>query len=164
MTIEREPDGRTLAIIRTLLLALLTLGMLGTAADLLLLQHYEDFWQTPPLVLISVALVLLALIWTGASRGALVTFACLMSLFIMSGIAGILLHYSGNLEFQREIDPAQHGWPLFMAVMRAKAPPALAPAVMIQLGLLGLLYVYRHPALTSAAPPTRAPLSKEPRR
>jgi len=162
MTIEREPEGRTLATVRMLLLTLLTLGMLGTAADLLLLQHYEDFWQTPPLVLISVGLILLAFIWTGGSRGVLVTFSCLMSLFILSGIAGVLLHYSGNLEFQREIDPTQHGWPLFMTVMRAKAPPALAPAGMIQLGLLGLLYVYRHPALTSAASSTRAPLSKEP--
>ena len=31
--------------------------------------------------------------------------------------------------------------------MTAKAPPALAPAGMIQMGLLGLLYTYRHPAL-----------------
>jgi hypothetical protein len=31
--------------------------------------------------------------------------------------------------------------------MTAKAPPALAPAGLIQLGLLGLLYTYRHPAL-----------------
>jgi hypothetical protein len=35
--------------------------------------------------------------------------------------------------------------------MKAKAPPALAPASMIQLGLLGLLYTYRHPSLRSTA-------------
>jgi hypothetical protein len=29
----------------------------------------------------------------------------------------------------------------------SKAPPALAPAAMIQMGLLGLLYTYKHPAL-----------------
>jgi len=29
--------------------------------------------------------------------------------------------------------------------MTAKTPPALAPGAMIQLGLLGLVYTYRHP-------------------
>jgi hypothetical protein len=59
----------------------------------------------------------------------------------------MLLHYGGNSEFQREVDPAIGGWSLVVKVMTAKAPPALAPAGLIQLGLLGLLYTYRHPAL-----------------
>jgi hypothetical protein len=36
---------------------------------------------------------------------------------------------------------------LFVKVVTAKAPPALAPGVMVQLGLLGLVYTYKHPAL-----------------
>jgi hypothetical protein len=35
----------------------------------------------------------------------------------------------------------------------AKAPPALAPAVMAQLGFLGLLYTYRHPEFDSGVEP-----------
>ena len=31
--------------------------------------------------------------------------------------------------------------------MRAKAPPVLASGIMVQFGLLGLVYAYRHPAL-----------------
>lgn len=146
-----EPGNRTLTTVRRLLLAIVTIGMAGTIADLLLLDHYEDVWQALPLVLLSAGLILVALIWTDPGRTTVRAFAALMILFILSGLAGFALHYNGNLEFQREIDPTQHGWTLFMAVMRAKAPPALAPGGMIQLGLIGLLGVYRHPALVSSS-------------
>ncbi len=63
------------------------------------------------------------------------------------GIIGITLHYQANAEFQREIDPALGGLALFWKVVEATAPPALAPGVMVQLGLLGLVYTYKHPAL-----------------
>jgi hypothetical protein len=36
---------------------------------------------------------------------------------------------------------------LFSTVMTAKAPPAMAPGAMVQLGLIGLVYCYRHPAI-----------------
>jgi hypothetical protein len=160
MALESDAESRTLATVRRLLLGILTIGMLGTAADLLLLKHYEDIWQAPPLVLISAGLILLALMWTDPGARTLRMFAGLMGLFILSGFAGLMLHYNGNLEFQREIDPTQSGWTLFMAVMRAKAPPALAPAAMIQLGLIGLLCTYRHPALLRAGRSTY-PLPQE---
>jgi hypothetical protein len=133
--------------IRRLLLALLILLLAGTAVDLLLLDHYEEAWQLLPLALIAVALVIAA--WTAATGGAAAVAALriTMLLFIPTGLLGILMHYNGSREFQTEIDPALAGWALFFKVVRAKAPPALAPAVMVQMGLLGLLYTYRHPAL-----------------
>ena len=39
------------------------------------------------------------------------------------------------------------GMALFWAAIGAKAPPLLAPGSMVQLGLLGLAYTYKHPAL-----------------
>lgn len=155
-----ESGNRTLTIVRRLLLGILTIGMVGTIADLLLLKHYEDVWQAPPLVLLSAGLIVLALMWTDPGRTTVRTFAALMGLFILSGLAGLALHYNGNLEFQREIDPTQSGWPLFMAVIRAKAPPALAPAAMIQLGLIGLLSIYRHPALNRSLPSSTRPIQE----
>jgi hypothetical protein len=65
----------------------------------------------------------------------------------------VFLHYQGNVEFQMEIDPTQHGSELFWKVMRAKAPPALAPGLMAQLGLLGLIYAFRHPSAGDRADP-----------
>ena len=139
------------ATMRRLLLVILTLGMLGTAADLLLLDHFEDVWQLPPLLMI--VLALLVITWLAVSGRPVAVLALRVSMiaFVVVGCAGILLHYRGNSEFQREIDPALAGWDLVVKVMTAKAPPALAPASMIQLGLLGLLYTYRHPAVTDGA-------------
>jgi hypothetical protein len=73
-----------------------------------------------------------------------------MAFFIGSGFIGMGLHYMGNNEFQLEMDPGLHGWTLFVKAITSKAPPALAPAAMIQMGLLGLLYTYKHPALGDA--------------
>ena len=65
-----------------------------------------------------------------------------MMSFLVAGVLGVALHFSGAAEFQREIDPAIGAWDLIKKVMRAKAPPVLAPGVMLQLGLIGLVYAY----------------------
>jgi hypothetical protein len=87
-------------------------------------------------------------VWARESAGAVTALRVVMVLAVATGLVGILLHYSGNREFQLEMDPALHGWALFVKIVTAKAPPALAPASMVQMGLLGLLITYRHPALT----------------
>jgi hypothetical protein len=78
-----------------------------------------------------------------------------MVLCIVGGAIGILLHYHGAKEFQLEVDPSLRGVALFWKVMRAKAPPALAPAALIGLGVLGLTYAFRHPASYSDADESR---------
>ena len=152
--IERTDAQETPLVgrLRRLLLAILAIGMTGTAADLLLIEHYEETWQAPPLVLIGVALVLVAALWLKAGRLGVTLLRVVMLLFIVAGALGVVMHYNGSSEFQREIDPGLSGWPLFVKVVTAKAPPALAPGVMVQFGLLGLLYTYRHPALMHQAP------------
>ena len=65
-------------------------------------------------------------------------------------MVGVVLHFRGNMSFQLDMDPAMAGWDLFSKVMHAKAPPALAPGAMVQLGLLGLIYTFRHPAIEPA--------------
>jgi hypothetical protein len=149
-----SPDGAILRRLRRLVLVILTIGMAGTALDLLLLEHYEDVWQIPPLLIIALGLAVVGWVWTAGSGIAVMAMRIVMVLAIAGGLAGIGLHYYGNREFQLEIDPGLQGWALVTKVMTAKAPPALAPAVMIQLGLLGLIYTYRHPALET---PSREP-------
>jgi hypothetical protein len=135
---------------RTFVLVILLVGLLGTGAELLLLEHDESAAQRIPLVLIGVSLGLL--VWCRARPGPSVVrlIRITMVLLAASGAVGVVLHYQGNVEFQREVDPDAAGLELFWKVMRAKAPPALAPGVMVQLGLLGLLYSFKHPALGGA--------------
>ena len=132
--------------IRRALLALLVVFMLGTGLDLMLLDHHEGVWQMIPLALVAAGLVVSA--WTlGGGANAITAMRILMVLFVAAGFLGIALHYLGNREFQLEMDPALAGWALFAKIVTSKAPPALAPASMVMMGLLGLIYTYQHPAL-----------------
>ena len=126
------------------------MGLVGTEAELLLLEHDESAAQLIPLVLIGASLVLLLWCLIRPARAVVRLLQVTMLLMVASGAAGVVLHYRGNVEFQREINPAIAGFELFWKVVHAKAPPALAPGLMAQLGLLGLLYAFRHPALGGA--------------
>ncbi len=127
---------------------MLVAGMLGTGTELLFQEHFEEPSQLIPLVLIGVALS--ATLWHVWRRGpgSLRILQITMVFFIAAGLLGMYLHYGANVEFQREVDPSLGGLDLFWKAMAAKAPPALAPGSMAQLGLIGLAYTYRHPAIS----------------
>ncbi|HEU4344404.1 MAG TPA: hypothetical protein VFU31_22835 [Candidatus Binatia bacterium] len=131
---------------RPLILAVLFLGLFGTGAELLLLEHTGSLWELIPVALIGLALVILT--WNAITQhpASVRALQGIMGLFLFAGVAGIALHYQSSMEFKLETNAALSGWALFWAVMSAKTPPALAPGAMIQLGLLGLVYTYRHPS------------------
>ncbi|HXW05906.1 MAG TPA: hypothetical protein VD833_11785 [Vicinamibacterales bacterium] len=142
-----EPPA--LATVRRILLVTLILGVAGNAVELLLLGHFEDWAQRVPLVLSAVLLV--ALIWLGATRGPLPMRALqgVLVLSAMSGGLGVLLHYRGSMEFELEMYPSLAGFELFREAMTG-ATPALAPGTMLLFALIGLAYTYRHPRLQAA--------------
>jgi len=135
--------------LRRSLLALVLLGLTGLTSELLLLGHYESSPQLLPFAAIVLAFGSLG--WHGMAPGAhsIRAVRAVMALLVVVGLVGVVLHFRGNMEFQLDIDPAQPTWTLFKHVMRAKAPPALAPGAMAQLGLLGLVYTWRHPSAGS---------------
>ena len=136
------PSTPTLAVIRRLLAAILLIGMTGTATELLLLAHDEDAIQLIPLALLGVGILALGWQTIAPSRASVSVFQVVMCLFLLAGAAGVFFHYKANTEFQLEGDPSLKGMPLLWKVLEAKVPPALAPGVMAQLGLLGLAYTY----------------------
>jgi hypothetical protein len=133
----------TLPRLRSLLAAVLLLGLLGSGVELLLLEHYEDAKQLVPLVAIAAALGALAWERVAPGRGSRRTLQAALAGLVVCGLAGVALHMRGNAEFQRDMNPALSGWPLWWKTLRAKAPPALAPGILAQLGLLGLVYAAR---------------------
>jgi hypothetical protein len=137
--------------LRRILLAIFLLGLLGTATELVLLEHFEDRLQLIPLILL--ALGLAAVIWHVIHRGraSVRVLQVLMILFVIGGLTGLVLHYRGSMEFQLEVNPALSGLELFLKAIKAKAPPALGPGAMIHLGLVGLAYAYCY--TVSGAPP-----------
>ena len=132
--------------LRTLLLITLLVSIAGTLLELLLLEHFEDAWQWAPIALLGASLLTLA--WHALERGptSLNVLRGLMVLCIASGFVGLLLHYKGNVEFELEMYPDLSGWKLFKDSMMG-ATPALAPGAMLQIGLVGLAWTFRHPAL-----------------
>jgi hypothetical protein len=132
---------------RRILLGIFLMGVAGISAELLLLGHDEDFYQLIPLVLAAGAVVSLGVLLLAPSGTTVRAFRAVMAFFILSGVLGAVLHFQVNLEFQLEMDPSLRGMALLQKAIRAKAPPALAPGAMIQLGLLGLAYTFRHPAV-----------------
>lgn len=143
-----------LPAVRRIILALLLLGLLGTGTELILLGHFENSRQLIPLALIAMGLVVLAWHVVDRGRASVRALRFTMILLVMGGLAGLVFHYRGNTEFQLEVNPSLRGLELFLKVMRAKAPPALAPGAMIHLGLLGLVNAYWHPALASPSSDT----------
>jgi len=133
--------------LRRLILLLLTFGLVALFGELIALGHYEDWKQFIPLTMIGVTL--LAVVWHAASGKApsVRALQIVFVLLIVTGATGIILHYRSNVEFQLEVSPGLVGWALIKKALNAKAPPALAPGVMAQLGVLGLIYTFRHPAL-----------------
>jgi len=148
-------ESHLLFLIRRFILALFALGLAGISVELIALRHYEDSWQLVPLFLLGFALAIV--VWHLVERGAAPILALRMiaGFFVIAGVTGIILHYRANLEFQLDMDSSQHGWPLFLKVIHAQAPPALAPGAMAQLGLLGWLYTFRHPAISREGSVTR---------
>lgn len=137
--------------LRLALLAILLIGLSGSAIDLLLLGHTEGWRQWIPLVLIVSGFSALA--WHGLRATAL-TVRVLRVVwlgFVVGGLVGVYFHYLGSVEFKLESSPGLSGWPLFWQAIQSKAPPLLAPGALAQLGLIGLAYTYRHPALGESA-------------
>lgn len=135
---------------RRILLGILLLGAIGLSAELLLLKHTEDATQWIPLVLNGLTVVMSAKVVIKPSNGTIRLFQVAMLLMIISGAVGMYLHLRANMEFQLEMDATLTGWALLKKSVVAKSPPALAPGAMMQLGLIGLAYTFKHPAL---APP-----------
>ena len=138
------------------MLALLLTGVLGAGAELLLLAHTEGAWQLVPDILLGLALLVGG--WHGltGSASSLRALRLLMAVFVVVGLAGLVLHYRGNVEWELERTPEIGGLALFREAVMG-ATPTLAPGTMILLGLLGLLYGYHHPALTQKHPEDTSP-------
>jgi hypothetical protein len=105
---------------RRILLTILFLGISGISLELWLMAHTEDVYQLIPLFLALAGVFAMLVVAARPSAGSVRLF---------------------------QMVPALSGMALYRKAIVAKSPPALAPGAMIQLGLIGLAYTFRHPAL-----------------
>ncbi len=128
--------------LRLWVLGVLALGLIGTVTELILLEHYEQALQFVPLVLIVLAVAVLAWHMLQPGAGSLRALQILMALFVLAGFAGMAAHFNGSAEYQLELNPDMSNWELLEKILHAKAPPLLAPGMMLWMGLLGLAYAF----------------------
>jgi hypothetical protein len=114
---------------RLLLLALVT-GLVGSAAELVLLEHWEDWKQWSPFVVIALTLLALAI---GRGRPRLLRSAGAVQ--ALTGIVGIVLHTRGNFLYEAENHPERVGSVLWQAVATGSSP-LLAPGALCFAGLV----------------------------
>lgn len=136
--------------IRRMLLFLVLLGTAGLGAELFLLEHTETVWQWIPFVVLGCGFLSALAVAIAPRRTTVLIYRGIMMAFVAAGVLGLYLHFEGNAAFELEMDDSLQGLGLFWKSMRG-ATPALAPGAMAQLGLLGLIQAYRHPALLNSA-------------
>jgi hypothetical protein len=132
--------------LRQLLLALVLIGIVGLQVELALLRHAESPSQWIPHLTLMIGLLATAAVYFRPGPGTLKAFRAMMVVFLVVGALGVFFHLKGNVEFALERDPSLSGLRLLWKALRG-ASPALAPGALAQLGLLGLLYTFKHPAL-----------------
>lgn len=132
--------------VRAALLALLIIGSAGLMVELLLIGHYDEIWQIVPLALLGLGLIASVIVWLRPTSGSIQFFQAMMLAFVVAGVLGVWRHYTGNAEFELERRSDLSGWKLLWESARG-ATPLLAPFALAQLGLMGLVCTFRHPAL-----------------
>lgn len=116
------------------------------AGELLFIGQYADPWQLAPRIVLALGVANVG--WCAVAVGplSLRVFRASTLLSVVCGVSGLWLHYRTNVQFESKIHPSLSGFQLFWVAMKGQVPPSVAPATVIQLGLLGLVYLYRHPA------------------
>ncbi len=71
-------------------------------------------------MLIGLTLVILAWHATVPGPASICAIQGVMGLFLLGGLAGLLLHYQSSMEFKLEANASLSGWALFWAVLFTK--------------------------------------------
>jgi len=132
--------------IRSLLLVVVALGAVGLLTELLLLEHWIATPQLTPLVTLALVLGATATVARRPDRRTVRVFRLVMAWAVVAGLTGIGFHMRDNLAFEREVTPEAPTSSLAWHALHG-ATPLLAPGSLVQLGLIGLVFTYGHPAL-----------------
>lgn len=109
----------------------------GMLVDLLLIEHFESFWQLIPVFFLSIA----GLGFFAMKRGVAQSYFRLwMYLGMLSGLVGIFMHVKNNWEFAIELHTDLKGWKLISEVATG-AIPIISPGFLIPIAMLGLYVV-----------------------
>jgi hypothetical protein len=154
-----DPGGRrrpTVERWRHLALYVFLVGVAGTSAELVFLEHFEDAWQWAPMALLASGAAVALWIRVRPGPVGVRAFRGIAAAYLAAAALGIYLHLKANIEFELELRPTTPRSELLVVTLRG-AIPALAPGTMAYLGLIALLICFRHPTLRAENSATRKP-------
>jgi hypothetical protein len=138
-------DALILSRLRQFLLAVVALLLLGTLAELWLINHVEDPVQLIPFALCGLGLVAVFVAMLRPRRAALLAVRACMGLMALGSLLGVYLHLESNLGFHSELHPNASTGDLLMGALGG-ANPLLAPGMLALTAALAVAATYRHPA------------------
>jgi len=138
-------DAQTLRGVRLLILAAIAATLIVTEAELLFVRHTgSNNGQVIAVVLVSLGLITVSCHAILRNTSSIVVLRLTMYLFLIFGIDGLFTHYHWAVQSALKSQPTLVGMPLVYATLSGKIP-LLAPGMLIEIGLLGLIYTFQHP-------------------
>ena len=138
-------DAQTLRCVRLLILAAIAAALIVTEAELLFVGHTgSNNGQVIAVVLVSLGLITVSCHAILRNTSSIVVLRLTMYLFLIFGIDGLFTHYHWAVQSALKSQPTLVGMPLVYATLSGKIP-LLAPGMLIEIGLLGLIYTFQHP-------------------
>jgi hypothetical protein len=142
-------DALILLRLRQFLLVVSALLLLGTLAELWLINHTEDPVQLIPFALCGLGLVAVFSALVRPRRAALLGLRVCMGLVVLGSLVGVYLHLESNLGFHRELHPNASNADLLWGTLGG-ANPLLAPGILALTAALAIAATYYHPALRAS--------------
>ena len=134
--------------LRSFLLGVAAFFFIGSILELYLLEHYMELRQWIPILLSAAGFVMCTWAWRSPGRSLLISLRGLMALVAVASLYVIYLHFMGNFQFTKEINPSfttlEALWPAIKG-----SNPLLAPGMLLAAALLAAGGTYRHPSLDS---------------
>ncbi len=142
-------EHSTTTNLRRFALALAAVGVIGTLLELTLIKHYASKDQVIPYVLLGLSALGLIAVMVRPTALVLRVFQAVMIVTILGSGIGMFEHLKANAHNagatqDKEAIPTTPS--AILAGINGFAP-LLAPGVLAQVGLLGLVFTYRHPNL-----------------
>jgi len=119
--------------------------LVGTAAELALVQHWADPAQRIPFLLSLVGLLSIGAAWVRPSPKTLRLCRWVMGSLVAGGAFGMWEHFDHNYAFAAEIEP-NAGSTTWLIEALVGANPLLAPGIFTVAALAGLGAAWNHPS------------------
>lgn len=155
----------TTIALRRFALVLAGLGVVGTVPELLLLHHYNGKDQLIPFLTLGLSGIALTVVAIRQTASTVRAVQVVMILTILSSGIGVLEHLKANARNAGALRDGERFPTTISAIISGfdGFAPLLAPGVLVQVGLLGLAFSYRHPKLARSSLSREVPGAVAPR-